>query len=339
MDIPPVKQGTRAHVDLLPQVGMDGGQLWLVLIKERYYIQPDGRLARIGGAETVKTDQSWNPDEPETSTWSLPSDVCLRKVSTDVIIAGSAMAPGRRLVRELDVMFRIGTIERILRVTGTRVWFRGAGGMALTPPEPFEEVSLRWEYAWGGVDDSDPAQRLEEPRNPAGRGVARDPSTLLHKLGPQIEDPRDPITGPRGRYAPMGVSVVGRGWMPRRQYTGTVDERWMKERMPLPPADFDDRFNQAAPPEQITREPMRGGERVQLLNLNADGALQFELPRIHFFVGARVGAGMTEFRSMLDTVVIQPNDRQLDLTWRATVPMPRPASRLEFVQVHEKEML
>jgi hypothetical protein len=339
MNLPPIKQGTRAHVELVPQVGLDGAMLLLVLIKERFYVEPDGRLARIGGALPVLSDQPWDEDDAETSSTKVPSDVCLRKPSTDVLVVGSAVAPDRRRVRELDVMVRVGPIERVLRVTGTRVWYRGAGGLALSPPEPFDEVPLRWELGWGGSDSSDPARPLEEPRNPVGRGVARGAATLLHQPGPQIEDPREPITGAGGHPAPVGVGAVGRSWMPRRQYAGTMDETWKKDRMPLLPADFDERFNQVAPPEQITREPLRGGERVQLHNLCADGGMQFELPRLHFFVGARLlAAGLTEHRSMLDTVLLQPNDRLLDLTWRAVVPVPRPAARLDYVQVHEKEL-
>jgi hypothetical protein len=339
MNLPLIRQSSRAHVELVPQIGMDGAILLLVLIKQRFYVHPDGRLDRVPGAQPVLADEPWEGDDPEKSSIKLPSDVCLRKPSTDVIVVGSAMAPERRRVRELDVLARVGTIERLLRVTGTRVWYRGAAGLALSAPEPFDEVPLRWEQAWGGADHSDPARPLEEPRNPVGRGVTRNPAALLHQPGPQIEDPREPITGVGGRPAPMGVGAIGRAWMPRRQYAGTMDETWKKERMPLLPADFDDRFNQAAPPEQIAREPLRGGERVQMLNLCADGGIQFDLPRLHFFVGARLlPGGMTEHRSTLDTVLLQPNERLVDLTFRAVVPLPRPAARLDYVQVHEMEL-
>jgi hypothetical protein len=339
MNAPPLKQGTRAEVQLIPQLGMDGAILILVVIKERFFVGGDGRLTRVGGAKPVLADLPWDEDDAENSSIKLPSDICLRKPSTDVIVVGSAMAPDKRRVREIDVLVRVGPVERVLHVTGTRVWYRGAAGLALSAPEPFDEVPLRWEYAWGGADYTDPLRPLEEARNPVGRGVTKNPSSLLHQPGPQIEDPREPITGAGGRPTPAGLGAIGRSWMPRRQYTGTMDEAWQKERMPLPPADFDERFNQVAPPEQITREPLRGGERVQIHNLSADGSMQFELPRLHFFVGARLlPGGMTEHRTMLDTVLLQPSERWVDLTWRAVVPRPRPASRLDFVQVHEKEL-
>jgi hypothetical protein len=118
-----------------------------------------------------------------------------------------------------------------------------------------------------------------------------------------------------------------------------MDEAWMEERMPLLPPDFDDRFNQAAPPELITPSHLTGGELVQIGNVSADGPMQFTLPRLHFFVGARTGSGLEEHRAVLDTILIQGTARAFEMTWRAVVPIPRPADRLKYIQVHDKRVL
>jgi hypothetical protein len=333
--IPPaLANATEATVELLPQLAPSGGEAILVLVKQRFLVTPSGRTERVGGAKVNVADVPWDEDAPERSSLRLPSDLCLHKPATDVLVCGAAVAPGRSPVRQLDVSVRVGPIQKALRVHGTRVWYRGAVGLALSAPEPFEELPLRWEHAWGGRDESDPGKPLEEPRNPLGRGVARDAASLVHQPGPAIEDPAHPVGG--RSPAPAGVAPIGRHFAPRRGYAGTYDERWRKTRMPLPPLDLDPRFEQAAPPDQIAPGYLRGGEPVALVNLCADGPLAFELPRLSLFVGGRVGRTLVEHRPAMDTLVLFPGERAFEMTWRAAVPVPDDARRLEAIQVHEK---
>ncbi|AGC48154.1 hypothetical protein MYSTI_06881 [Myxococcus stipitatus DSM 14675] len=341
MNTPELQNGTNSTVALVPQIGMDGGNLVVVLIKQRFTITPgSGRVTRTPGAEVRYTDEPWDKKAPEASSIQLPSDVCIRKPSTDVLVVGHAMSKASQPVKQLDVHIEVGPVSKGLRVFGTRVWYSGALGVALGPAQPFTSVPLRWELAYGGFDASDSRKPpVEEPRNPLGRGVARDTATLVHQLAPQIEDPRDLISSPRTRPAPAGVGAIGRHWEPRRRYTGTVDEAWRKERMPLLPLDFDERHNQCAPPELICPEYLKGGEMVKLLNLSAGGAYHFALPRLFFGVRARTDQGVTDYRPVLDTVLLRPSDDQsLELTWRTAVPVPRPSRRLHSVQVVEKEL-
>lgn len=342
MNTPELQNASAATVALVPQLGRDGSNQVLVLIKERFSIHPgSARVTRVGEAEVRYADEPWDPDAPEASSIKLPADVCLRKPSTDVIVVGSAVSKGLQPVKQLDVHVEVGPVSKSLRVFGTRVWYKGALGLTLGPPQPFTSVPLRWELAYGGFDTSDPDKPpLEEPRNPLGRGVTRSPESLVHQPGPQIEDPRDLISTVRTRPAPAGVGALGRHWEPRRSYTGTMDERWMKERMPLPPLDFDERHHQAATPDLICPEYLKGGEIVRILNMAEQGLYQFALPSLYFGVTARKDGKNTEYRPVLDTVLLRPTDEQtLELTWRTVVPMPRPSRRLEFIQVIEKELV
>ncbi len=335
--LPPLARATEATVELLPRLA-PSGEIVVVVVKQRFVATPAGKAVRAPGAKVNVVDVPWDEDAPETSSIRLPSDLCVQKPGTDVLVAGSAVAPGRKPVRQLDVALQAGPIRKAVRVYGPRAWYKGVVGLALSAPEPFEELPLRWEHAWGGRDDSDPKKPLEEPRNPLGRGVARDPSKLVHQLGPAIEDLVHPVGAGRSP-APAGVGPIGRHFMPRRKYAGTYDEAWRKTRMPLPPADFDPRFEQAAPPDQIAPGHLRGGEPVALVNACADGPLAFELPRLAFFVGARVDGAMVEHRTAMDTLVLFPGERAFEMTWRAVVPVPRRAERLAYIQVHEKRIL
>jgi hypothetical protein len=340
MDTPSLKQATSATVQIVPQLGLDGGVAMVVIVKQMFAVDRRGRVTRVGGAEIRLADEPWDPDSPETSSVRLPSDVCIRKPSTDVVVVGAAVGVYRPRVTHLDVLVRVGPVLKALRVFGQRVWCRGAASLALTAPEPFESLPLRWEYAYGGFDSSDPANPLEEPRNPVGCGVTRKGASLVDKAAPRIEDPANLIASERTRPAPAGVGALGRHWEPRRRYVGTMDERWLRERVPLLPHDFDDRYNQLATPELITPMPLVGGEPLHVLNMCEEGSIECELPRIAFFVGARFDDGpLKEFRPMLDTVLVLPNARRFEMTWRSAIPTPAPARRLRYVQVHEKEIL
>jgi hypothetical protein len=308
-----------------------------VVVKQRVRVSPAGKVERTSGAKVNVADVPWDEDAPEKSSVKLAADLCLVKPATDVLVTGSAIAPAGARVKQLDVVLRVGGLQKMVRVYGPRIWRQGVVGLTLSPPEPFEWVELRWENAWGGRDDSDPKKPLEEPRNPAGRGLARDPSKLLHQLAPSIEDPAHPLDG--RSPAPGGVGPIGRHFMPRRRYAGTYDEAWKKSRMPLPPHDYDPRFEQVAPPDQIAQGYLRGGEPVGIANASAEGPFAFELPRLAFFVGARLDGQLLEHRTAMDTLVLYPGQRSFEMTWRAAVPVPRRARRLASVQVHEKRVL
>lgn len=340
MDVPSISKTTTATVDVLPQLGRDGDMVFVVLLKQLFYVDRRDAVHRIEGAKLRTADTMWDEDNPETSSVKFPSDACIRKPSTDVVVVGNAEGTYLPKVKQLDVLVRVGPVKKLLRVFGTRLWYKGLTGLSLTPPEPFQSVPLRWEYAFGGFDDTNPEKPLEEPRNPVGRGVRRDRSSLVDKPAPCIEDPTDLITSDKSWPAPAGVGALGRHWMPRRQYVGTVDELWKKERMPLLPLDFDERYNQLATPELITPEPLRGGEPVEVVNMCALGSLKFQLPRIAFHVGATYeDKTKKEYRTTLDTVVVMPTERRLELTWRTAMLVPRPARKLRLLQVHEKTIL
>jgi len=326
---------TQATVQLLPHLGMDGAPCLVVVVKQRFAVARSGAVSRQPGAEIRLVDEPWDPDAEQSSA-KLPSDLCLRKPGTDVVVSGSAIPPRRKPMKEMDVTVRVGPVSKRLKVFGTRVWCQGVVGMTLSDPQPFQELPLRWEYAYGGMDTSDPKKVAHEPRNPFGRGVAADPSTLEHQPGPQIEDPDDLISSARSRPAPAGVGTIGSQFQPRLGYAGTYDDRWQKERMPLPPLDFDERHNQVATPGLITPSYLRGGEAVELVGLHEDGPLQFTLPKLAFNATAHTAQGKQEHRPVLDTVVLEPGERRFELAWRCCVPMPKRARELSSISVFEK---
>jgi len=333
---------TSATVEATPAYhDRDGSLIGIVLIKEKFSVDRAGRVLRIGEAVIRGSDEWFDPSAPATSSIKYPSDVVQSKPSTDVLVVGEAMLPYRQPAKRIDVEVRVGSIHKRLAAFGPRAWFRSSGTYKLSDPAETESVGVMWEGAWGGSDyETDPEAPVEEPRNPNGRGVVRDETALEGTLGPSIEDPSDLIRNHRSTPAPAGLTAIGRHWVPRRTYGGTIDDDWMTERMPLPPLDFDPRFNQAAPPDQITSEPMKGGEPVEIVNMSELGPVRFRVPKLRFFVGLETRLGvMTEFPPQLDTLLIEPTARTLDMTWRSVVPLPRRAGAYRHVQIHEKELI
>src|SRR4051812_38471956 len=177
------------HPQLL--VDKDGEKL-VVIVKATLTRAPDGTLepaAKRLQRKVRVADVPWG--KPERSSILYPADLCLRKPGTDVIVVAKAHAPGGKAVPSFDVAVRVGHLQKLCRVFGLRVW--QAGGSGLSSPRPVAEMEMRYDHAWGGFDDSDPEEVVEEARNPVGSGMARDPAGLTHKPAPSIEDVAQPI--------------------------------------------------------------------------------------------------------------------------------------------------
>ena len=338
MNPPQLDTRTSATVQVLPQVDLDGAMVHVVVIKQRFLVSRGGNVVAVPGAGIHLVDVPRCPDL-ELSSASAPSDLCLRKPSTDVLVVADALSPRGAKATELDVQVRVGPVAKHLRVFGTRVWFKGLMGMTLSAPEPFERQAISWEAAFGGQDFSDPKHAVEEPRNPLGTGITARPDSLEHTRAPCVEDPTDLLKTHRSRPAPAGLGPIGSQFQARLRYAGTMNQAWQDTRMPLRPLDFDERFHQTAPPGLVTPTALRGGEDVLLVNLCKEGPLAFQLPRRSFGVLAFLDGSQQELRPMLDTVLLEPNDRRLELTWRASVRAPRPSHRLRGLQVFEKREL
>ena len=150
---------TEALVRLVDDLLPDGAPVKVVVIKQRYQVVA-GVAEPVPGAALRLVDEPWEPGTAGSP--KLPSDLALCKLGTDVIVSGEAMARDGAAVTELDVFVSVGPVSRSLRVTGTRVWYDAFGGMALTPPEPFTALPLRWELAWGGTDHDEAEQACAE---------------------------------------------------------------------------------------------------------------------------------------------------------------------------------
>lgn len=331
MDLPLLEHDLDASVELHHQLDLDGTIVIVAILKQLYRLGVRGECDLDDGAVIRPVDEPFEGDGMVSIRY--PGDVCARKPGTDVVVVGSACGRDGEEHTRLDVLLRVGPIEKALAVFGPRVWFKSVGHYELTPPQPFVAQELRWEGAYGGMDLEDPEKTADDPRNPLGRGVVADPARLQHAIAPWIEDPRDPIQSDASRPAPVGVTAIPPFFASRLRWAGTMDQAWQDERFPLRPTDFDERFHQVAPEDQVVPGHLAGGERVQMLNLSPEGALDFRLPRRELVATARTEVGDERASMTLDTVLLEPTDMRLEMVWRAAFRAPPRYKDLRAIEV------
>jgi hypothetical protein len=236
------------------------------------------------------------------------------------------------------VEFSVGPLRKRAMVFGDRYWLRSLGGTYPTPPELFESLPLVYERAFGGVDPADLEGLAREPRNPVGMGFAsRFPAGEDRIPIPNIEDPACLITNFDDRPKPVGFGVTSPDWQPRASLAGTCNEVWAQNRAPLPPADFDPRFFNAASEGLVAERRLLGNEAVELRNCAPRSHLAFNLPGVppplcRFKI---VGRPYLVVSTELDTIVVNTADMLVLLTWRCHVPLPRGPESLVELRIKE----
>lgn len=272
--------------------------------------------------------------DPATSSVQSPSDVSLEKPATDVVVIGSAWAPHEIPAWQCDASVSVASVTRSVRVFGDRVWESGATGATASWVAPFIRMPLVWERAFGGSDIGDKGPTADW-RNPVGVGFRAKGSATPISGSPiaNIEDPGALISSAMQTPAPAGFGPVPAHWLPRRNYAGTYDEQWERNRAPYLPDDFDPRFCQIAPLGLVMPGILRGGEAVELRGVTPAGLTRFALPKISIEAQYHL-PNKTETRpALMDTVILQPDDGRLVLVWRAALPCDKQALKVREVEI------
>ncbi|PNY33902.1 hypothetical protein C2E31_26135 [Rhodopirellula baltica] len=323
-----------------------------ILLKRTYNLKQNARCERAEEDEPINPADLFYGDPMNTSV-KMEGDFVPFKLATDVVVLGSAYAPGGNPTRQMIASLSVGNIEKRLLVIGDRSCeYRMGKAPVISDPQPFESVELRYENAYGGVDVyTDPAVAYPYPRNHLGKGfVVKASKKTLHKLQlPNLEDPNDPLTPDRlcvGEYAqwerqPMPQSF---GWfskycqpraklagiMPadrateqelRAIYAQSIPDEQRQQYMDAQIPDMDFRFFNGAS-SGLAMEFLRGNERVRTEGLTPEGAFDFHLPAERPRMGLDIGSGCQQPDVVLHTVQIRMEERQVDLVWRAAVPYP-----------------
>ncbi|MDQ2695984.1 MAG: DUF2169 domain-containing protein [Pseudomonadota bacterium] len=313
----------------------DGRELLVVAVKGTFTLPAQGEEARLADGQIPLVMADTFTGEPGFSAPVHEADYPPHKRRCDVLLIGSAYAPGGRPATRVEVGIGIGTIDKTFAVIGDRRWEAGALAIGPGRPEAFTVMPITYDRAFGGIDDChpDPARLRAFMANPVGKGYHGHlkPAWVDGTPLPNSEEPGRAVTMPDGAYRPMSFGPVGRNWEPRYRLAGTYDQHWLDHVFPFLPADFDAGYYQAAPADQQMDYP-QGGEEVRLTQLTAEGHTLFRLPGmavpVAFFLKK---GGRQEQRARIDTLVLEPDAGRFTMTWRAALPLKR--NMFEVAQV------
>ncbi len=295
----------------------------VTVIKATYQFDAHGAVWLADRQVPVNLVGDRATDDPDGSYRHEP-EVAPFKLATDVVLLGHAQPPSRGAT-QVDVGIRVGPVRKLAKVFGTRFWVWTHQGMVMSRAAELSPVPLTWENAFGGHDAtrSTPDRPLFEPRNPVGTGFGRPLEREGDRLRlPNIEDPDHLIRDYGVDVPPCGFGFTCPNWQPRAAMAGSYDAKWDRDRKPLLPLDFDRRFFNAAPSGLVAPGYLRGDEDVVVLNTTTAPRLAFHLPAVpppRCLVALR-GRPDTHLQTQLDTVIVNTDEQQLTLIWRACAP-------------------
>jgi hypothetical protein len=305
----------------------DGRELLVVVVKGTFTIPTDDRPPELADqqVELVMADEFTG--EPGLSAAKYESDFAPFKPRCDVLLNGSAYAPRGRPVARVNVSMRVGTCTKSFKVVGNRSWMKIWLLTIPGAPAPFTVMPISYDNAFGGADltHSDPKKHRTFLKNHVGKGFHYNltKGAVDGKPLPNTEELRHPVNDPRRNYRPMAFGPIARVWQPRLKFAGTYDQNWQDSVFPFLPADFDNRYYQAAPLDQQI-DYLRGGEDVVLLNLTPQGKASFKVPSICVPVRFCLKNGEEiESVAVNDTIIIEPDFGRFVLVWRTALVLKK----------------
>ena len=320
-------------------MGMEpsGRELLVVVVKATFAIPEDGGEPVPAKEQVPLVEADIFAGEPGLSAPIVECDFAARKPKCDVVLNGSAHAPGGTPAERVPVMLQVGTLSKSFNVVGHRAWINDPFGWKATRPVPFAKMPISYGNAFGGRDVTDPDEKKHRWYGPNHAGVGFHsnlyPPLVEGKPLPNTEEIGKPVEKPDGKYRPMSFGPIGRAWEPRSRLAGTYDKKWLDGVCPFLPADFKDEYYQCAPADQQIPYP-KAGEEVVLVNLTPQGRTSFRLPGLEMpIVVFRRGEEVEETKGAPDTLLFEPDARRLQVTWRCTLPLRKNLFEVERVVV------
>ena len=327
--------------------------VFCVLVKRTYDIRSGCAVRAEEDRPLDLVDVYFEPGDPEICSVQYENDLSPFKIATDVVVVGHVYAPGGRHSQAFDAAIDVAGKMKTIRVIGDRqCYYNSHAAPSVTDPAPFVKMLMQYERAYGGTDQTSiPDMLFAYPRNHLGRGfvLKNSPKTVHGLTLPNFEDPSDLLTPDRivlnepenwwRQPMPQGFGWFGRVWYPRCSFVGSVpgfvdpDVIVLEEQLGLVPArqfalarqfklpSFDIRFNNGASPG-LALPHLTGGEQIRLAHFTPEGHFEFHVPQDTPKLAMDIGLGERELPPVLHTVLIRPDDRQIDLVWRGAQEYP-----------------
>jgi uncharacterized protein YjbI with pentapeptide repeats len=227
-------------------------------------------------------------------------DASMPKSRAEFLVTGAAYPPAGKPAIACAPRVRVGKLEKSLRVVGNRFWKSDVP----SAPEPFTDMPVGWQNAFGGPDFK---------LNPLGKGAAKvktDKGEM--QFLPNVEDPKFLVKSPRDKPPPAGFGPYDFTWPQRFKKVGTYDAKWLKERFPGFAADIDWTIFNTAPDDQQMEGVFAGDETFAVEFMHpTKSRIEGNLPgaTARCFINCK-GEGGEQFREIptkLDTVWLFPH--------------------------------
>ena len=285
----------RLSVDTLDWT-LGGTAFVTVAAKAMLQLVPGGQ-ARLADPEPVRRDDHHTLPGPIVRA---PRELVPSLPQPEVTLIGHAHASGA--ATEVSVRLAVLAAGGAPLIDKTlHVWGRtGRDGQR----RAVSGLQLDYCGAVGGLGDA---------ANPLGKGRG-----LSAEQSPSIVDPRDPD-------AVAGFCPVPAGFAARVALLGGVDAASLAGGTLLP-ADFDQHYFQAAPPDQRVAA-LVGDERIVLDHMSAaEVRIDTQLPGLWAVAKLYTDAGSTPLPLRLESLHIDADALTASLVWRATVARPADGS-------------
>lgn len=262
-----------------------------------------------------------------------PSDFAPFKPGTDVALIGSAhlAVRGRPPPTSGYAWLSVADRRKVVRIFGKRTFKATWQGIEPSEPEPIREpVPLRHDLAYGGKDVDESGQEVTFDLNPIGRGFSTKPERLHGRPAPQLVAVAADGT-PLSTHA--AFAPIPADWEPRRSLYGTVDAAWANARAPIPPRDFDPRHHLWSTPDLHFATPLASDVIIEVGGVLLEGTVRLRAPRYAVSFESE-SAGVTRpHPTHLDSVLVDADERVLELSWRVAIPLPRKWELLDRIGI------
>lgn len=315
----------------------EGADNYVLCVKATYDIDDDG-LCQPSRVQVPPDYAPRHLDPSKPSTMLGDTDFDFMKPGTDILVIGNAVNPEPESRREVDIGFSVGSVSKRLRVVGERIWLHGAVSPVLSAPAPFRELPVVWENTFGGIAWPEDGSHVDS-RNPIGTALASGTKGIEGLKAPSVFVPGEAYSSWNHRPRPASFCAIERHWMPRRQYAGTYDDDWVKNRAPLWARDLDDRYFMAAPADQQCYPYLNGNEEVRVINMTTSGFLGFKLPVFRPYADLTINRSTKQIRLHISTLTIFPTQRRFSVSWSGSLNCQGYRERILSIDVWDKPVV
>jgi hypothetical protein len=310
------KNRSFATVRCMPRVDRKGFDVAVAVAKLTYVV--DAR----GSARLVSSQHHLEDVADGHGGVRAPADFVEEKPGTDVALVGTVL-PSRPGLIHQAVWLQVGGFRKSSVVFGPRTYQARGGALVPGPAEVLGPTPLVHALAYGGTDV---VTKVSLAENPVGRGFASEPLSLVgqpaHRIEPVDEDASPKVDAYHASFGP-----IPSWWEPRRSRAGTHDANWALHRAPVRPADFDPLHHSSSVPGLHFDAPLAPDVPIEVGGMTPEGVWRFKLPSYELAFAARatsdVGEDVRELSTHLDSILIDADERRVDLSWRVALRLPR----------------